>query len=140
MWISACLLISEEMLLFDIFPHCLHIHPSPVFSTRASTAAFASIFEALLLTIATDLSVLCIFFLTVTPFPFSSMFSVQGFFKEMFWNSKMYTIVEIAYGSDLLPVDKHKKLIANTVLLNVISKYTNKASYSALYGLNYHDC
>ena len=31
---------------------------------------------------------------------FSSMFSVQGFFKEMFWNSKMYTTVETAYGSD----------------------------------------
>ena len=51
---------------------------------------------------------------------FSSMFSVQVFFKEMFWNSKMYTMVETAYGSDLLPVDKHKKLIDNAELLNVI--------------------
>ena len=40
----------------------------------------------------------------------------------------------------LLPVDKHKKLIDNAELLNVISKCTNKASYSASYYLNYRDC
>ena len=51
----------------------------------------------------------------------------------MFLNSKMYTMVETAYGSDqqsfmgLLPVDKHKKLIDNTELRNLISKYTDKA-------------
>ena len=50
-------------------------------------------------------------------------------------------MVETAYGSDLLlPVDKHKKLIGNTELLIVISKYTNKASYSASYYLNHRDC
>ena len=69
------------------------------------------------------------------------MFSVQVFiFKEIFLKDKMYTMVDTAYSSDLLPVDKHKKLIDNTELRNVISKYTDKASYSALYYLNYRDC
>ena len=40
----------------------------------------------------------------------------------------------------MVPIDKHKKLIGNTELLIVISKYTNKASYSASYYLNYRDC
>ena len=30
---------------------------------------------------------------------FSSMFSVQVFFNEMFLNSEMYAMVETAYGS-----------------------------------------
>ena len=49
-------------------------------------------------------------------------------------------MVEAAQGSDLLPVDKHKMLIEDTELLNVISQYTNKASNSASYYLNYRDC
>ena len=59
----------------------------------------------------------------------------------------MYTMVETTYGSDqqsycfdLLPVDKHQKLKNDAELFNVISKYTDKASYSASYYLNHHDC